>query len=110
AGQRDSIAPGAAEARPEVRAYLDRAAARRAPGDPPHGEGLRHDRGGPEVRPREGQPGPAAVPDLAEQDDRWPHRPSARGARRAPAALAALRSSRRPPSPETPPLARVRSI
>ena len=45
-------------------------------------EGLRHAPGGSEVRAGEGEQGPAAVPDLAEQDHRRPLRAPAHRARR----------------------------
>ncbi len=53
ARQRDSIASRAAQARPQVGPYFDRPAPGCAAGVPPHGQGVRHDRRRPEVRPCE---------------------------------------------------------
>ena len=58
------------------------------PGIPAHGQGLRPAAGRPEVRAREGESHPHALPDLAEQDDRRPLRAPAQRARLVPAAIA----------------------
>src|SRR5205807_1369844 len=58
----------AAQARPQGRPRLDPPAPARPAGLRRDREGVRHAAGRPQVRPREGQQGPHAVPHPAEQD------------------------------------------
>ena len=72
ARERDPHPARAAQARSQGRPAADPRAAARAARVSRDREGLRHAAGGPQVRPREGEQDPHAVPDLAEQDDRRP--------------------------------------
>src|SRR5258708_7198892 len=70
ARERHSHAPRATEARPESGTRVDPHAAARAAGISRDREGVRPVARGAEVRAREGQQDPHAVPHLAEQDGR----------------------------------------
>ena len=74
---------------------------------PAHGQGLRPAAGGAEVRPREGEPDPHALPHLAEQDDRRPLRAPAQRARLVPAPLGRVSHRRSSSSPVPPGSARA---
>src|SRR3954462_6803031 len=91
ASERDPHAPSLPEAGSEGRPRADPRPAARPARVPPDGEGLRPAAGGPEVRAREGEPHPHAVPDLAFEDDRRPVRAAARRARLLPPPLTPAR-------------------
>src|SRR3954453_2906519 len=81
ASERDPHAPSLPEAGSEGRSHADPRAAARPARVPPDGQGVRPAAGGSEVRAREGESHPHAVPDLAVEDDRRPVRAPARRAR-----------------------------
>src|SRR3954469_3763133 len=87
ASERDPPAPSLAEAGPEGWPRADPRPPARSARVPADGQGLRPAAGGAEVRAREGEPHPYAVPDLAVEDDRRPVRAPARRARLFPAPL-----------------------
>src|SRR3954449_13014876 len=87
ASERDPHASSLPEAGPEGWSRADPRPASRPAGVPANGQGLRPAAGGAEVRAREGESHPHAVPDLAFEDDRRPVRAPARRARLLLAAL-----------------------
>src|SRR5205085_6598833 len=70
ARERDPHTPCEPEARPQGGTHADPRPAAGSARVPADRQGLRSPARGPEVRAREGEPDPHAMPDLAEQDDR----------------------------------------
>src|SRR5262249_38053318 len=92
-GERHPIQAGPAQARPEGQQAKEPDPAEEPTRLRPDRQGDRHADGGPEVRPRQDEPDPQPVQDLALEDDRRPVRAPARGTRRAAAQI--TRPSRR---------------